>query len=113
RLGGAGAGVPGEPRDDFRELLALVLLEEVTAAGDRRVVLPFRAGGARAHRLVGAARDRVRIAERREERLLPPLEDLPRLPVGRRGRVVGRRGDENRELPRAGLERVVGERRVV
>src|SRR2546422_7019102 len=49
---------------------------------------------------IGAAGDRVRVAEGGEERLRPAAEDLPRFAVRRRRGIVARHRHEHRELPR-------------
>src|ERR1051325_10615937 len=80
---------------------------------DRRVWLT---GGARNQFLnerVAALSDGIFVAEGRENGLLPFHEDGPRRAVGGRGGIARRRRDEQRKLPRAGLVRIVGERRVV
>src|SRR5439155_18083930 len=95
---------------DAGELLAAVLLEEVTGAGDGRMRLPPRAGDRLAEEHVAALRDRIGVAERGEERLLPPAERLPCPAVGGCRRVVGRRWHEQREATRPGLVVLVGKR---
>jgi hypothetical protein len=64
-------------------------------------------------RAVAAARDRVLIGERGEERLLPRAQRFPRIAVVVGSGVVGSCGNEHRELPRAGLVAIVGEGRGV
>ena len=81
---------------------------------DRRVRLPARPGSRSLEDAIGAARDRVRVAERGEERLRPALEHRPTprgSPPRRDRRAVA--GTSSRELPRARLVALVGKRRVV
>src|SRR3954463_5339812 len=89
--------------DDTSELFALVFLQGVTAAHDRRV----RLSGAPRHlaleRPVAAARDRVLIREGSEERLVPGAQRLPRVAVVVGGGIFGRRRHQHWELPGAGL----------
>src|SRR5581483_1129843 len=99
-----GSRRPGEEVDDDpAEHLPPILLEEVPGARDRRVRLARRAGHRLLEEPVPPARDRVLVAERGEEGLPPPAEDLPGLPVRAGRRVVGPDRNEHRELPRAGL----------
>src|SRR4051794_32760884 len=102
-----------EARDDVGQLRTLVLLEEVTAALDRRVGLALRARDELLEHVVGAAGDGVLVAERAQERLVERLQRLPRLAVRGRGRVVRRGRHEDRELTGALLVGLVRERRVV
>ena len=76
------------------QLLALVLLEEVPSAGNRRVGLVFCAWNLRLKQPLCAAGDGIGIAEGREERLRPLAQSLPGAPVGLRGGVVRRSRDE-------------------
>ena len=107
----AGRG-PDEAHDRGGQLLALVLLEEVAGAHDRRVRLPC-APGTSAGSTVAARGDRVPSVNAVRNGLSHAREHLPRPAVGRRGRIVGRRRHQRRELAGAGLVAIVGERRVV
>src|SRR3954471_14551355 len=100
-------------RDDPRQLFTAVFLQEVAATFDRRVRLPGATRYVALERGVAAARDRVAVGKRGQERLLERAQRLPGFEVrGGCGIVEGRR-DEHRELARARLVRVVGERRAV
>src|SRR5204862_5568569 len=67
--------------DDAGELLAAVLLQEVAAADDRGVARPLRAGDALLEDPGTPLGDGIAVAERREPRLRPARQHLPRLPV--------------------------------
>src|SRR5215472_12329016 len=86
----AALGPPHEIPHHDRELLARVFLEEVARPLDRHVVLSHGPGDARDQGFVRAARDRVAVAERREEGTLELLQALPRGAVCGRGGVLGR-----------------------
>src|SRR5580704_17012193 len=108
------AGSVGDEREDRgRQVGALVLLEEVAAAGDRHVRPDGRAVHELAEPAIGTPRDRVAVAERAEERLVERPERVPGPAVVDVRRVVRRRRDEERELASALLVRLVRERRVV
>jgi hypothetical protein len=66
-----------------------------------------------AHPGIRAARDRIRVTEQREERLVESAQLVPGGAVRRARRIVGARRHEHRKLPRACLVGLVGERRVV
>src|SRR5436309_7687956 len=57
--------------------------------------------------------DRVAIAERSQQRLLPLLKDLPRFAIGLAGRVGWLGGHDQRKLPWPGFVAVVGKRSIV
>src|SRR5262245_23661355 len=110
---GGWSGGANEAYHHRGQLLTPILLQEVATADDRRVWLPLRARDGVLEDPVGPARDRVTVTERGEKRLLEGRERLPRPAVGLRRRIVGPRGHERRELPRAGLVAIVGKRGVV
>ena len=73
-------------------------------------------GGARdalVHGALGALRDRVRVAEGREEGLLEALQRAPRGAVRLARRIIRPRRDEQGELAGPGLVALVGKRRLV
>jgi hypothetical protein len=77
-----GSTLVGDPaRDDLRELLTAVFLEEVPAAFDRGVRLTRATRNLALKRAVAAARDRVVIGECGEEGFRERAQGLPRLPV--------------------------------
>src|SRR6185436_13278298 len=86
-----------EVGDRARELGATVLLEEVPAAGNRRVRLVGAARDASAQRAVGTAGDRVGVTERAQKWLRELLEHRPRDSVRRRLGIVGRGRHEHGE----------------
>src|SRR3990172_2594950 len=109
-----GGGLALQPvHDNPRQLLALVLLQEVAGAGDRGVRLTL---GARYQLLqdpLAAAGYGVGVAEGGEERLLPAAQRLPGPAVGGRRRIVGRGWHEHWELTGPRLVAIVRERCVV
>src|SRR2546430_4525393 len=87
-----------EVHHHVRQLLATVLLEEVPAAGDRRVRLAGGTGDRLLEDPIGSGGDRVGVAEGAQERLLEGAEHRPCLAVGLGRRVVGRRRHDHGEL---------------
>ena len=81
--GAGSAATPHEGDDRGRELLALVLLEEMARASDGRVGLAVRAWNEPLQDALAAAGDRIPVAERSEEGLVPLRQHLPGLAIGR------------------------------
>src|SRR5680860_1416662 len=88
RLGARPApGAPDELDDDPGQLLADVLLEEVTTTREGGVVPALGARNLLAKDPIGAGRDRVGVAERGQERRLEVRQHLPGPAVGLGSRV--------------------------
>src|SRR5271155_1196546 len=85
----------------------------MTSVLDRDGSVVPSSGYVRRKDCVSSAGDRVRIRERAEEWATIVRKRCPGRPVRRSSRIVGRGGNQHRELPSAGLEAVVGKRGVV
>src|SRR6478672_7591321 len=81
RPAGSSWGLSDPVCDHLAEAFALILLKEMSRAFDRRVRLPSGARHPSQEQLIGAAGDRVAVAERAQPRTLERLEHAPRRDV--------------------------------
>src|SRR5439155_24303721 len=92
---------------------SLILLEEMTSANQGGMGLPLCPWNSLLEETITAPRNGIRVAEHRQERLLPAAQDLPGFAVGDGGGIIRRSRDQEWELPRPRLICLIRERRII